>query len=351
MRGPRSLVQAPLRNLSLVQVRHVPTVPFGRATGDTARIYRELERDFGVLAPPVALHALVPELLAASWMMLRETMLVDGAAPRAAKEAVAAAVSVGNECPFCTTMHSSMLDSLTSRPGGTGPGGSGTRIGGGAPTTQDLTAWVRGTAPRTFAPAMLPELAGTALCLHYLNRMVNIFLGPRPLPPHAPEQALGPVLRVLTGLMRGSARTGAGPGESLSLLPAGRVPPELAWAEAEPRIAQALGSSVRAVDRVAEGLVPAPVRSLVEEQLALWDGRDPGLGRAWLDAPLRELRPADRPTGELALLAAKAAYRVDDRVVLAVRQSGSDDRKLLATASWASLRAAVRRTRQLTTEN
>ncbi len=100
MIGPRLLVQSPLRRLSLLQVRHIATVQFGEATGDTARVYRELEQDFGVLAPPIALHAPVPELLAASWMTLRETMLVDGLVPRAAKEAVAAAVSQGQPVPL-----------------------------------------------------------------------------------------------------------------------------------------------------------------------------------------------------------------------------------------------------------
>ncbi|WP_329137667.1 carboxymuconolactone decarboxylase family protein [Streptomyces sp. NBC_01476] len=341
MTDRRLLVQAPLRGLSLQQVRYVATVPFGEATGDTARVYRELERDFGVLAPPVALHAPVPELLAAAWVMLRETMLVSSRAPRTAKEAVASAVSVSNQCPFCTTMHTTMLDSLTARPLASGPGG---RSG---PTTDQLTAWITSAGKQPFAPDALPELAGTALCLQYLNRMVNIFLVSRPLPPHAPVRALGPVLRILTGLMRGSARGRTRPGASLSLLPDAPLPRDLAWASADPGIAGALARSTAAIEAVAEDLVPEQIRVLLNGELDRWDGHDPGLGRAWLDAPLRELPPAERAAGKLALLTALASYRVDEKIVATFRQDGASDREMLAITSWASLQAARRRSRQL----
>ncbi|MFD8594398.1 carboxymuconolactone decarboxylase [Kitasatospora sp. NPDC059646] len=345
MSGRRRLVQAPLRGLSLIQVRHVSTVSFGDAAGDTARIYRELERDFGVLAPPVALHAPVPELLAASWTTLRETMLAEGRAPRTAKEAVAAAVSAGNECPFCTTMHGTMLDSLSLRPL------PRRRAGAPGPAAEELSAWVAGTGKPPFPPELLPELAGTALCLHYLNRVVNVFLGPRPLPPNAPAKAIGPVLRVLIGLMRSSARAGTAPGTSLSLLPPAPLPADLDWAAADPRIADALARSTAAVERVGEGLLPAGVREAVAGALSRWDGADPGLGRAWLDAPLNELPPGERPLGELALLTALASYRVDERVVGAVRQAGAGDREILAACSWASQRAALRRVRHLLSDD
>ncbi|WP_282690189.1 carboxymuconolactone decarboxylase family protein [Streptomyces sp. CC216C] len=308
MIGPRLLVQSPLRRLSLLQVRHIATVQFGEATGDTARVYRELEQDFGVLAPPIALHAPVPELLAASWMTLRETMLVDGLVPRAAKEAVAAAVSRGNQCPFCTTMHSTMHNSLDALPTSSGRGvKAGPNRGAGTAPGQ-LTAWIRSAGRPPFAPELMPELAGTALCLQYLNRMVNVFLGAQPLPPHAPDRAVGPVLRVLT-------------------------------------------RSTAAVELTATELVPEPVRDLVAAELARWDGGDPGLGRAWLDAPLRELPPADRPAGTLALLTALASYRVDDKVIAAFRQNGGEDREILAVTSWAAQRAAQRRSGQLLRDN
>lgn len=52
----RPLVRAVLRG-SLRQVRYVDVIAPRRARGLVAQVYRRTERDFGVLAPPVALHS------------------------------------------------------------------------------------------------------------------------------------------------------------------------------------------------------------------------------------------------------------------------------------------------------
>src|SRR5690348_3600223 len=69
-------------------IRHVAPVRPRSADPLTARVYEQTERDFGVLAPPTALHAPAPNLLAASWLILRESLVADGLVPRPAKEAV-----------------------------------------------------------------------------------------------------------------------------------------------------------------------------------------------------------------------------------------------------------------------
>lgn len=162
----------------------------------------------------------------------------------------------------------------------------------------------------------------------------------------------------LSGQTTLRARTAAGtgrargrPGTSLSLLPDAPLPQDLGWAAADPWITGALAHGTAAVDLTAQKLLPEPVRALVTAELTRWDGSDPGPGRAWLDASLRKLPPADRPAGNLALLTALAPYRVDDRVIAAFRQDGSGDREILAVTSWASLRTALRRSGQLPTDN
>src|ERR1700722_2652698 len=95
-----TLAQRALRR-ALDQIRYVSPVRPAAATGLVAAVYAQVEHDFGMLAPPVALHSPAPGPLAASWVMLRETLAVQGQADRAAKEMVAAAVSVENACPYC----------------------------------------------------------------------------------------------------------------------------------------------------------------------------------------------------------------------------------------------------------
>ena len=81
------------RRAALAHVEHViPTDP-STATGLVREVYRQVERDFGMLAPPIALHSPAPTVLAAAWAMLHESLLATGTTPRATKEAIATAVS------------------------------------------------------------------------------------------------------------------------------------------------------------------------------------------------------------------------------------------------------------------
>jgi len=105
------------RRPALAQIRYVAPVRPGAAPGPVAEVYAQMERDFGMLAPPVALHAAAPDILAAIWLMLRESTLVPGALDRAAKEAIATAVSAANACPYCVEVHGTTL-------AGSPPGGS-----------------------------------------------------------------------------------------------------------------------------------------------------------------------------------------------------------------------------------
>ena len=102
-----------LGQLGLVQVRYVSPVRRGSAQGLAGRVYEQVEREFGVLAPSLALLSPAPQVLAASWLMLRETLLVTRQVDRAAKETVATTVSLGNTCPWCVTVHSTMASGLT----------------------------------------------------------------------------------------------------------------------------------------------------------------------------------------------------------------------------------------------
>src|SRR5262249_32328605 len=109
----------------------------------TSAVRRQIIDDFGILAPPFSLHLPVPDLLCAFWAMFRETVLgprVD----RAAKEAVAAAVSAINACPYCVDAHTTMLDAAGRR-------GAAEAIAAGRfddiadPDLRSVAAWARAT--------------------------------------------------------------------------------------------------------------------------------------------------------------------------------------------------------------
>lgn len=334
------MVRTALRRLSTAQVRRVRATQLGAARGDVPRIYREIERDFGVLAPPIVLHAPAPDVMAASWLTLRETLLVPGIAPRAHKEAVATAVSEGNTCPFCVTMHSSMLGDLAGYRGGAIRDPAARAVADW--TTANATPGAGVGHPVPFPVEQAPELVGTAVCLHYLNRMVNIFLGELPMPPYVPAAALGVVRRVLVWLIKSGERRGPCRGTSLDLLPEAPLPADLRWAAGNAVIAEAFARGAAAIEGAGRRSVPPEVRELVLEHVSRWDGRPVGLSRAWTEDAVAALPAGRRPAGRLALLTALASYQIDQPVIDRFRADRPDDRSLIELTSWASFTAARR---------
>ncbi|MFC8851271.1 MULTISPECIES: carboxymuconolactone decarboxylase family protein [unclassified Micromonospora] len=344
---PASVLRPVLGALGLTQIRYVDAVRRGRASGLVAEVYRQVERDFGVLAPPVALHAPAPEVLAAAWVLLRETLIVPGAASRAAKEAVATAISLGNTCPYCATIHNNALGLLTGVGVGVdGHARPGPELGAGAAELEGIVGWAMaagGNRPPQrppFPAAQTPELVGVAVLLHYLNRVVNVFLRDVPLPPRVPEVALPMVLRVLGWAMMSASRRPHGPGLSLDLLPAAPLPADLSWAAGSPTIAEAFGRACAAIEEAGRRSVPEAVRDLVLVNLVGWHGGPRGISRAWVEGLVEGLPETQRPVARLALLVAFASYQVDPAVVQGCRLVGVEDRTLVEISAWSAMAAA-----------
>ncbi|MEE1736258.1 alkylhydroperoxidase [Streptomyces sp. BE147] len=328
----RPVVRTVLRG-ALKQVRYVEAVPPGRARGLVAAVYTQAERDFGVLAPPLALHSPAPVALAAAWLMLRETLLVEGEAGRAAKEVTATAVSEANTCSYCVDVHRATLQTLEPEP---------------AETEAALAAWARATGLRAADGPRVPaasaaeaaELCGVAVTFHYINRMAAVFLADSPMPDQAPGFLRGPIMRTVARSMR---PVGPGPvpaGSSLSLLPSAPRQSLPGWAGGSPVVADALGRAVAAVDGAADW-VPQPVRERLADRLAAWDGGPAALSTAWLQEASAGLTAPQVPVARLALLTAFAAHRITDADVAAFRVFHPTDRELVELTSWASLTTAL----------
>ncbi|MFF8867293.1 alkylhydroperoxidase [Streptomyces sp. NPDC015139] len=330
----RTLVRAVLRG-SLRDIRHVRAVSPRRAQDLTAAVYKRAEREFGVLAPPLALHSAAPLPLAASWLLLRESLLVDGLVDRAVKEAVATEISRQNACSYCVDVHRATLQTLPP-------------VASGAPgaTAAD---WLRSDAAdgrrAPFTAEEAPEILAVAFTFHYLNRMVAVFLDDSPVPAQAPAAVRGPILRTVARTMRPVDGPLAA-GTSLGLLPDAPLPPPFSWAAPNPAVAGALARAAAAVDDAA-GWVPDPVRDLLTAHLGAWDGTPPGIGRAWLRPALARLAVTHRPTAALALLTAVAPHQVTADDIAAFRDHHPTDRALVELTSWASLTTATALTSRL----
>ncbi|MFD2762694.1 carboxymuconolactone decarboxylase family protein [Micromonospora eburnea] len=333
------------RRVTQSHIEHLSAVPARAAPGLVRHVYRRLEREFGLLAPPVTLHAAAPALLAACWLMLREALLADGPVGRDTREAVAAAVSLANRCPYCVEVHGSALRGLLRGPDA-GAVADDRLAEITEPRLREIVEWFRhdGDAPGVRPPrldaAELAQLVGVAVLFHYLNRMVNVFLAPSPLPvalPPAAERAARWLAAVTMGRL---ARRGGDAGADLDLLPPAPVPPDLAWARADSTLATAFARACAAVDEAAERAVPPSVRGLLLDLLAGPAGLRAVSDRATLEAALDDLPAEDRAAGRLALTVAFFSYRVTDAMVAGYRLDEPADRRLLELVSWASLTAA-----------
>jgi AhpD family alkylhydroperoxidase len=326
-------------------IRYLQPVPPAAATGLVAEVYSQARREFGLL-PPIPLHSPVPRLLAGAWCVLRETLLA-GRVGRPVKEALAAAVSHLNRCPYCVDAHTLMLEAAGEREvaralAGGKPGGlrdEGLRA---------VVAWgvahrSPGSAPLSrppFPAADASEMIGTAMAFHYINRMAHVFLPESAYPlPSAVYWAKGWVRKLAAGRFRALVSARRASGESLALLEPAELPADLPWARGNPYVAGAFARFAAVVEEAVQDALHESVRDRVVERLAAWEGTDPGFGGLG-EEELAGIPGEERAAGRLALLTAFASYRVDGAVVAAYRTRRPADSQLLGAVSWVSYVAA-----------
>lgn len=333
----------------LARVKYVRPVRPEEALGLVAAVYEQLARDFQLLAP-ITLTSPVPPLLAAFWMILRET-LVAGAVPRLEKELLAQAVSKANACPYCIAAHALML-----RGGAEGDVARAVAQGDAeaieVPHLRALATWALNSrspdhpalAAPPFHPGAAPEIIGTAVAFHTINRMVDVFLGDSPfaMPPGLGWTAHLLMKPVASTFARRLVSLTPLRGESLRLLPNAPLPPDLQWAEPDPVVAAALARATCVVDQLGASFVPGEARALVLERVSAWRGEFPDPSRSWVEDAIRPLAEPERPAARLALLAALASFQIDNDVVESFRERSPSDEALLGTVGWAAFTAARR---------
>lgn len=322
--------------------RYTSPVTKKAATGQVAAVYAQMATDFLLIDGPLMSLSPAPELLAATWALLREAQLA-GRAPRTNKEVVATAVSVANRCPFCVDAHTALIHA-------TGAHQLAEAIWRGeTPTDPEqarLVAWAQATrtpgAVELFSPPFPAELAaeyvGTALVTHFITRMVSALLNEQLLPAGLHHSSL--VRRIVGKTLGRNARRHLQPGLSLPLLAGNPAETPPAWAGDTP-----IGSAFAALRTAAAAggtLLSQPARAVVLATVADWDGADPPLVGGWLGEPLAALPDSDRPSARLALLAALAPYRITDADVAAWRTTHAGDAELVRLLAFGAMAAVDR---------
>lgn len=309
--------------------RYTSPAPPKSATGTVADVYAQLSSDFGIeRASTFVVLSSAPTLLTGAWAVLRESLLA-GRASRTGKEVVAAGVSLANRCPFCVNAHTVLLHA-------TGDHRLAETILRGEqpddPEHRRLLAWgkdMRATPP--FPPAEAPEYIGTALAFHFINRIVSALLTEDMLPAGAQKYR---VVRSAAGRsLSRTVRRELVAGSSLALLETEGPAPR--WAADTP-IGTAFGA-LRTAALAGAGLLSDEDAARLREAVAGWDGVTP-LPLTGDGLPDR----ADRPGLRLALLAARAPYRITDEDVAAWLAPPLSDHCLVHLISFGAICAVER---------
>ncbi|MDX3380806.1 carboxymuconolactone decarboxylase family protein [Streptomyces niveiscabiei] len=322
--------------------RHTAPPSPREAEGRVAEVYAQLARDAGTAAPPTfVVLSSAPELMVPVWALLRES-LIAGPGDRTGKEVAAYGVSLANRCPFCVSARTVLLHA-------TGDHALAERLARGERPQSEPHARVLDWAARTrvpgadlgplpFAREDLPGYLGTALAFHFVNRLVSALLTENLLP--AGAERLRPV-RSLTGRsMSRAVRRTAVPGASLPLLETpGETPGEAPGEGPVWAAGTAVGPAYDALRTAASAgavLLGEDELRLVREGVAAWDGAHPPV--ILRGYPHRRELPGAR----LALLAARAPYRITGEDVAAWRQEGRTDGDLVRLVAYGAFLAVER---------
>jgi AhpD family alkylhydroperoxidase len=322
----------------LLVIKYIQAVYPKSAEGLVASVYSQIKRDFGRIVEPFLLHSPLPELLAGVWIACRETELV-GNVSRSIKEAVAVAVSIQNQCPYCIDAHSIMLNA------------DGEKALAQAivkaeldkikdSQTRGIVDWALKGSAVDFTRVEAAEIVGTAVYFHYMNRMASVLLGETPLPSNQ-RLLKGGFSRVASIMFSSAVHRPKTVGDSLDFLPEAELPQDLSWATPVRNVAGAFARFAKVIEIDGEYALPAEVRLRVEREIGSLVVRKNEFN------PIRTAEitgefsdEAWKSTAQLALMAAFLPYRIDEKVIGAFRSHYPEDTKLLGALAWASFTAA-----------
>ena len=326
-------------------IKYIKPVSEAAAEGLVTEVYSQIKEDFGMLVEPFTLHSPSPKLLAGIWMATRES-LVTGNVRREIKEAVAATVSRINQCPYCVDAHTIMLHATSEHKVAKAISKQDDeKIQD--PEIRSIVAWASATrSPGAdilrsppFSKQDAPEIIGTAVTFHYINRMASVLLSETPLPSNS--FLLKGILKRIAGRMfKGAVRRTKPSGLSVEFLSEAELPKDLNWAETTPAVAGAFARWAAIVEQVGKEILSPEVRTYVLEYVEAWSGEDPGLSRNWVEQAIGKFDEKSQAECRLALLTAIAPYQVDEVVIQRFRDYFPKDDELVGALAWSSFTAA-----------
>jgi len=299
---------------------HISSIKPGQASGEVKDVYDQLKKEMGDVVEPISLHALIPDLLSVNWGVLREALVVDDKVKRKYKEAVASAISSLNDCPYCVDAHTIMMIGLNDKQTAKAIDRQDLSLVQ-DPKSKALLEWAYNTKyfhsdniqSPPFSSAEAPEIIGTAVFFHYLNRMVTVFLGETILPFN---------IGFLKGLMKKMAammfskvlNKEKSPNKSFKNVDMAKHGNPYYWSKANSRIDYALSSFYVVTDEIGRKYVPEEVFNFIREEVKEWGGSE-YVQMSDLDMKLSQIDKKYEEMTRMLFLVAFAPYRITDKLI------------------------------------
>lgn len=335
--------------LSVKTMRYVSAVPTGNAQGLTKKVYDMIREDFfknGSLTS----RSRVPELMAAIWVAGRESMLVEDKVDRTTKDAISAVLSQVNHCPYCADMLISLVHA-----GGDHNAAANIFIQNDSYATDETMRqrlkWVKAIAtpgddqiPDTpFTKEQLPEVIGTLMGMSDINRFSHVVMEDSPVSaPFGLQNVKAWALRIFGSELKVTRDIPLVPGRSLDLLPPADLPADLNWAKPNPRVADAIARWANAVEKEGAKVISPDARNAISTSLKQWEGKHMPIDSRWIDHDVVGLNEKDKAIARLAIVLAKAPYRITEKMVHDAMGEGRNEERFIRILAWSSFTAGRR---------
>lgn len=330
-------------------INYIDSIEPKQATGKVKQIYSDLKIEMGDVVEPISLHSLIPDLLHCNWNVLREALVVSDKVERKYKEAVASAVSSMNDCPYCVDAHTIMMIGLNDRQTAKAIASQDMSLVT-DPKSKELLNWAYRTKffisdevrNPPFSKDEAPEIIGTAVFFHYLNRMVTVFLGETILPLNI--GFLKGLLKNIAAMMFSKVLNTEKEAnyQNIEYDDIQEFGEDFFWASENIRIRSSLSSFYRTVHYLGKESIPEAVYYFMENEIEDWTGSE-FIEMKELKEKIGRLEKKYELMATALYYVAFMPYRIsEDMLANLKREYTLQDDQILAMFSWTAYRTATK---------
>ena len=326
----KTTLKSVINEKSAHDVKYLKTYGIKDAHGIIKKINLQIDKDL-IIVPPNSLSTPSERVHPLRWAGIREFLAVENHIPRVTKEAIAATISELNNCPYCEEAHETAIAALGDK----------------AVIDEKIKAiivWSQNTRNPDaeiiknppFKITEAPEIIGTALLFHSINRLVSIFVSESLLPGILSNKYIKKTALKFAAktIVKSFVEKELEAGDSLQFIEHRTVLKHLQWAKSLPAYGQIFTAIDSVLKDIEKDIIPPTSARILKEAIDVWQGEDMPLGRSWLVDRTKDVSENEKPVTALILLAAFAPYTITENDIQSFKKSNPSDKDLLETCYW-----------------